>query len=94
MPLYNYECLKCKEISEIYVSTDDVVKCPLCKSKRMKRFFGKSSIIMERRPDAPTTPIDCNEKVKVIGRIPEYADRKTGKKLGFGKPETVVVNEG
>jgi len=90
MPLYTYECEDCGYVKEILVYNDQEIKCINCGSKNFIRRLSKPRIIMGcmRGPDEPSTPVK-EDKLNngPTMRIPEYADRKTGQKLGFGKPE-------
>ncbi len=40
MPLYEYQCAKCREKFEAYVKRDDEkVPCPKCRAKKVRRLF-------------------------------------------------------
>lgn len=97
MPLYLYECEHCNnQFEELQKFGENEAVCKKCNNKTNKKLVGHSSFILKGFGWAkdgystPTTPIskDAEDtKGKSVVRIPEYADKKTGKKLGFGKPE-------
>jgi putative FmdB family regulatory protein len=53
MPLYDYECVECRQIVEIYTSADDVEirPCPVC-GNDMKRIisWGGANVFREEAP--------------------------------------------
>ena len=42
MPLYEYECPKCKQVIEIIAKYDTIPKCPLC-GEEMKKIMSESN---------------------------------------------------
>jgi len=47
MPVYEYQCTKCREKFEAYVKRDDEkVPCPKCRAKRVKKLFSVFGIGM------------------------------------------------
>lgn len=50
MPVYEYRCSDCKEISEFLVNLRDVdfkPRCPECGSKDLKRLISRSSFALK-----------------------------------------------
>ena len=46
MPIYDYKCAECGQVSEIYLrSSDSEVRCPGCSSENMERLVSVSYII-------------------------------------------------
>jgi putative FmdB family regulatory protein len=47
MPVYEYQCAKCREKFEAYVKRDDEkVPCPKCRAKKVKKLFSVFGIGM------------------------------------------------
>lgn len=96
MPTYSYECPKCNKIKDIFHSMkeDPIIKCDNCKVK-CNRLFGKGNLIFlgdgwESTGYAKsTTPLKPTEDSATV-RVPHYADKNTGKPLGFGDPEIQI----
>lgn len=50
MPVYEYICQNCKEVTEIKTSMEEKEKglqpeCPSCKSKAMAQYFGNMKVV-------------------------------------------------
>ena len=46
MPIYEYKCKGCGEISEVFVQKQDtLVECPHCGSEEMEKLFSSSFMI-------------------------------------------------
>ncbi|MBS2028879.1 MAG: zinc ribbon domain-containing protein [Deltaproteobacteria bacterium] len=45
MPIYEYACEKCKEVTEVIAKVDDPppAKCPQCGSKKLSRVVSRSA---------------------------------------------------
>jgi len=57
MPVYDYKCQVCGEISEILIRSgrNDFVKCPVCGSSKMDRLLSSSYLVkMESRDPGNT----------------------------------------
>jgi putative FmdB family regulatory protein len=55
MPIYDYRCQGCGEISEIFLRGEDnteSIVCPVCGSKRVERLFS-ASYLMQTEMKAP-----------------------------------------
>jgi len=96
MPLFTYDCADCGFTKEILIYKDDKITCPNCGSENFTKRLSRPRIIMGcmRAPDEPSTPVtpDPNDDAPVM-RIPQYADRKTGRNLGLGEPEFLVKKD-
>ena len=44
MPIYEYKCLDCGEVSEIFLRSpnSEIAKCPICSSKNLERLLSAS----------------------------------------------------
>lgn len=91
MPLFNIECEECNYVWEMLVIKDILPPCPKCKSKKVKKLLSAcGGIVIDGKYAVKTsTPVDKDSKMTTVLRFPEYSDRKTGKKLGYGTPEIV-----
>ena len=50
MPIYDYECLQCDLISDVWARMDDyIMSCPRC-GRDMKRLISSSNIICDIEP--------------------------------------------
>lgn len=88
MPFYTYECTSCSYTEDrlLPMNCEKTVDCPKCNERTFTKLLSRVMISMGKRyPDAPSTPVDDMSGPTI--RIPEYADRNTGQKLGFGQPE-------
>jgi putative FmdB family regulatory protein len=58
MPIYDYRCLKCGEISEILVRTSHKgeIKCPLCGSQNLEKMVSASYVV---RPEGRAPGTTC-----------------------------------
>jgi putative FmdB family regulatory protein len=47
MPIYEYRCLECGKISEVFLHTpnSDSIECPICGSKNVERLLSASYAI-------------------------------------------------
>lgn len=88
MPIYSFKCKNCDTIFEYITSFEKIkkIKCTKCKSKKIERLLGNHNINMNGVQKSEDNPISG------IARMAEYADRKTGKKLGYGPIESVKGN--
>jgi putative FmdB family regulatory protein len=103
VPLRTYVCDTCKNKTEKLVSTGDPPKlnCEIC-GNEMVVTIGNFGFVLKGsgwardgysgHPKA-STPLESTGGTSVVARIPEYADRNTGNKLGFGEPEVITVNK-
>ncbi len=102
MPTYSYYCKKCESEQEVFhgMNEDPKVKCPVCKAK-CKRLIGSGGYLKfigdgwakDGYTNSPTPLQGKEENAGTCFRIPEYADKKTGRKLGYGAPEIANPNE-
>ena len=63
MPIYDYECKKCKRIFEKW-STEKNIKCPYCNSKQIKKIISMTSFQLKGDgwfKDGYTKPIKKKE---------------------------------
>lgn len=91
--LFLFYCKKCDKDFEDFVESDiKKLECPICGTKS-ERVFGRNSIYFpcggyKTGYTKPSTPIG-DDGGGATARFPHYADRNTGKSLGFGKPEVL-----
>lgn len=84
MPIYEFECLKCKKIfSDLLPINTDTTNCPICQNLSKKIVSVFSTNFFSKEIINKYTKTNSNLTV----RIPEYSDNKTGNKIGLGKPE-------
>ena len=51
MPIYEYRCLECGKISEIFLrSSNESVACPICGSKNLEKLLSASYAIKMNAP--------------------------------------------
>ena len=57
MPIYEYKCLDCGEVSEIFLrnSNSEIAKCPFCGSGNLERLLSASYAIKMNAPTPGTT---------------------------------------
>ena len=102
MPLRTYMCKICKNTTEKLVQTGSPPEynCEVC-GEKMSIIIGNFGFTLKgtgwardgysSRPKT-STPLESTGGTSAVARIPEYADRNTGKKLGFGEPEVAIVD--
>jgi hypothetical protein len=72
---------------------DPIIKCEKCNIK-CDRLFGKGNLIFlgdgweSTGYTKSSTPLRADDPQTTV-RIPHYADKNTGKPLGFGSPEVI-----
>ena len=49
MPIYEYECKKCKVKKDIMkkINDDNIIYCDICKNSPLKRLISKSSFVLK-----------------------------------------------
>jgi len=49
MPIYEYECAKCKSQFEVEqrITADPIKTCPKCRSRRVKRLISNTSFVLK-----------------------------------------------
>lgn len=91
MPIFTYRCYQCNHKIELLCSFNDskYKRCPNCNTAETLVRQLSNPVIRMGGTLEPTTPVDSNDD-GVVMRVPEYADRNTGEKLGFGQPEILT----
>ena len=91
MPLYNFECPDCGFGDEFLLPVDsDYPICHGCKVTMEKSISHPAPPIMDSSVRPTGINMDKDNGLGITARIPHYADRNTGKSLGFGDPETKI----
>ena len=91
MPLYNLKCTKCGFIFETLLSINSKNSiCPKCEGITERLLSIPAIKISGYAMSTPVHGDGINEGIGVTSRVPHYADRNTGKSLGFGTPETLI----
>ena len=75
MPIYEYECKKCKEITEILDITGlkkEKIKCPACGSYKLEKIFSVTNVGKSKN-----TTSRCKETCPLSG--PDKADSPWGR---------------
>lgn len=86
MPIYEYECKKCKEVFEMLQtrSDDSPTKCELCGSKRIGRIMSRTSFILKGEgwyvTDYARKEQKQKEKQKDSADSPQASDKSKGDK--------------
>lgn len=96
MPLYTFQCVKCEYVFEELVSMEKSTKVKCCKcTGKTKKYVGHSSFILKGTGWAkdgytgnPSGTIGPDPEKPAV-RVPIISDKKTGKKIGTGKPELI-----
>lgn len=87
MPTYDYECRKCRKVSEVvHGMTEKLKKCPLCGSRRVKRLItGAPIVVFKGGGWTPKLSLTAKERENndLMNNDPEY--RKTAEEMGWGK---------
>ncbi|MFH1231645.1 MAG: FmdB family zinc ribbon protein [Planctomycetota bacterium] len=63
MPLYEYQCQKCKKVFEMLVRSDKDYKniiCPYCNNKKADKMFSTFGTNSDQRNYADTSPVSSS----------------------------------
>jgi len=82
MPMFDYSCNVCDYVFEEYIKCLSATnpKCPKC-SNITTKLLCRPLMIGVDGPRKPSTPIESHKGT--ITRMAHYADRNTGKSLGY-----------
>lgn len=80
MPLYEYECLKCKhKFAELVMDKEEEKKlsCPKCKSKKLERLFSSFALVSDLSTDMPKPDLSgLPPEVRARTVITDYIEPK------------------
>lgn len=86
MPIYEYECLKCKRISSFLVlrAKEEEIYCKYCGSKEVKRILSRVSLLKgeEKRMESLLDPSKLSDFDEKDPRSVERFVKRIGKELG------------
>lgn len=88
MRLYQYQCTDCDATFEYLIrNSESVPTCP-CGSVNVAKLFSRSAIKLSRHFHNGKSTTSLPEQAPGgLVRMAKYADRNTGKFLGYGEPQ-------
>ncbi len=87
MPTYDYECLSCGYIFELFhqMSAKPIKKCPECGKNTVKRHIGAGMGIIFKGSGFYETDYKRKDKTGLLGRSPQNNTANDAKKEGAEK---------
>ena len=91
MPLYTLKCTGCDFVFEDLILLNDKNPiCPNCKSDTERLLSIPAIKISGTKMSTPVHGDRIDKGIGLTTKIPHYADRNTGKSLGYGTTETIA----